>query len=167
MHDAYYEHIYNAPDVSIDSFRLIKVERIDPHRSNLMIGETESYYSRRDEVTEIGYGPAESVSEHKGVFECDTGVESAHDRHWDAVDFHDPANTDFGYEEFKQLCQNAMRTLEAKGVSIDRHAFATTALSRYDAGHGIDHCLGEATEHAIVSAAMDSATERDERVTAD
>jgi hypothetical protein len=60
-----------------------------------------------------------------------------------------------------------MASLEAKGVDIDRHAFATTALARYQDGHGIDYALGEATEHAIVSAAMDSANERDRRVTAD
>lgn len=167
MHEEYYEHIYNAADVSIDSFRLIKVERVDPHRSNLMVGEIESYYSRRDEITEIGYGPAESVSDHKGVFECDTGVESAHDRHWESADFYDDSNPRFDTERFKKFCENCILTLEAKGVTIDRKLFAAIALDRFKNERDIDHCLGEATEMAIVSAAMSSANEREHRVRAD
>jgi len=155
---AYCEHLLKAPDVCKNCLRKIRVERVDPTRSGLT-KEYESHLARHEVYTEVGYGPARSVSEQKGVFCTDCGTESAFDRHWDDVDFHDPA-APLGYDRFRELAKNAMASLEEAGVSIDRHAFATTALSRYDDGHGIDHCLGEATEHAIVSAAMDSANER-------
>jgi hypothetical protein len=157
MHDAYQEHLLDATDVCQSCLRQIRVRRIDPYRSNDL--EAAATLSRKKQNTEIGYGPSESVTEQKGTFCSECGTESAFDRTWESVDFHDPDGP-YGFEHFKSLCQNAMRSLEEAGVSIDRHAFATTALSRYQDGHGIDHCLGEATEHAIVSAAMDSANER-------
>jgi len=164
MHDAYQEHLLDESTVCNSCFRTIRVERIDPYRSNDL--EAAATLSRKKRTTEIGYGPAESVTEQKGTFCSHCGTESAFDRTWSSVDFHDP-ELPLGYGRFRELCKNAMASLEAAGVSIDRHSFATTALARYDDGHGIDDALGEATEHAIVSAAMDSANERDQRVTAD
>jgi len=156
-HAAFQEHILDATGICSSCFREIRVERIDPYYSTQL--EAAATLTRKKQNTEIGYGPSESVTEQQGTFCTECGTESAYDRTWDSVDFHDPAGA-YGFERFRELCQNTMRTLEQKGVSIDRHAFATTALSRYDDGHGIDHCLGEATEHAIVSSAMDSANER-------
>lgn len=164
MQEAFAEHLFDASDVCRSCFRQIRVRRIDPYRSNDL--EAAATLSRKKRNTEIGYGPADSVTEQKGTFCDECGTESAFDRVWSSVDFHDP-RAPLGYERFRELAKNAMASLESKGVSIDRHTFATTALSRYQDGHGIDHCLGEATEHAIVSAAMDSANERDHRVRAD
>jgi len=164
MHEAYAEHLFDASDVCRGCLKRIRVRRIDPYKSNDL--EAAATLSRKRQTTEIGYGPADSVTDEKGTFCDECGTESAFDRVWDSVDFHDPAGA-LGYDRFKELAKNAMASLEAKGVDIDRHAFATTALSRYQDGHGIDHCLGEATEHAIVSAAMGSANERDHRVRAD
>jgi len=164
MHDAYQEHIRDNATVCSNCCRTIAVRRIDPYKSNDR--EAAAMLSRRKRTTTIGYGPAQSVTDEKGVFCDECGTEHHDERTWDSVDFHDPAGA-LGYERFRELAKNAMASLEAKGVSIDRHAFATTALSRYQDGHGIDHCLGEATEHAIVSAAMESANEREHRATAD
>ena len=163
-HAAYQEHLLDATDVCQSCLRQIRVRRIDPYKSNDL--EAAATLSRKRQTTEIGYGPADSVTDEKGTFCSECGTESAFDRTWESVDFHDPAGA-LGYDRFRELAKNAMASLEAKGVDIDRHAFATTALARYQDGHGIDHCLGEATEHAIVSAAMGSANERDHRVRAD
>ena len=165
-HPAYHEHILGAADVCSNCMRTVRVERIDPTRNGLNT-DYESYYARHERHTVIGYGPARSVTDQKGVFCSHCGTEHHDERLIDDIDIHDPAVTAVGYEWFKELAKNCMATLEAKGVGIDRHAFATTALARYDAGHGIDHCLGEATEHAIVSAAMASTNERDQRARAD
>lgn len=164
MHDAYQEHLLDASDICQSCFRQIRVRRIDPYLSTDV--EAAATLSRKKRNTEIGYGPAESVTDEKGTFCDECGTESAFDRVWSSVDFHDP-ELPLDYERFKELAKNAMASLEAKGVDIDRHSFATTALARYQDGHGIDYALGEATEHAIVSAAMDSANEREHRVTAD
>ena len=164
MHEAYQEHILDHTGVCSSCFREIRVERIDPYYSTQ--AEAAATLTRKRQTTEIGYGPAESVTDQQGTFCSECGTESAHERTWESVDFHDPRGA-HGYERFRELAQNVMLTLESAGVGIDRHAFATTALARYDAGHGIDHCLGEATEHGIVSAAMGAANERDQRARAD
>lgn len=161
MHDAYQEHLLDESTVCSSCFRTIRVERIDPYRSNDL--EAAATLSRKKQTTEIGYGPAESVTEQKGTF-CDyCGTESAFDRTWDSVDFHDPAGP-YGRERFKQLIKNAMWVLGEKASGFDPHTFAEYALARYDDGHGIDHCLSEATEHAIVTPGDG---QNDQRVIAD
>lgn len=165
MHEAYQEHLIDASDVCSNCFRRIRVERVDPTRSGMTV-EYESHMARHERHTEIAFGPAQSVTDQKGTFCTHCGTESAFERVWDDLDFADP-ELPLGYDRFKKLCQNAMRSLETKGVDIDRHSFATTAVSRFRNHRPIDVCLGEATEHAIVSAAMSTANERDHRVRAD
>lgn len=152
MNDAYQEHLLNASDVCQNCLRRIRVERVDPTRSGMRV-EYETYMSRHERHTEIDHGPAESVTDQQGTFCTHCGTETAFDRVWDDVDFADPELA-LGEARFRELCKNAMRSLEAKGVSIDRHAFATAALSAFDAHEPVDECLGNATEHAIVVAAM-------------
>jgi len=93
------------------------------------------------------------------VFCTHCGTESAFERIWDDVDFADP-ELPADETKFRELAKNVMRTLESKGVSIDRHAFATAALSAFDDHQPVDECLGAATEHAIVVGAMDSGGKR-------
>jgi len=158
MNDAYEEHLFDASDVCRNCLRRIRVERVDPVRSGMGV-EYESHMTRHDRHTEVDYGPAESVTDQQGTFCTHCGTESAFDRIWDDVDFADP-ELPLGEERFRDLAKNAMRALEAKGVSIDRHAFATAALSNWDDHRPVDECLGAATEHAIVVAAMGSGEQR-------
>jgi len=158
MHEAYQDHLIGASDVCSNCLRTIRVERVDPSRSG-MTREFESYMTRHKHHTTIDYGPADRVAEEKGTFCTHCGTESPYDRIWEDVDFADP-ELPAGEQKFKDLCKSAMRSLEAKGVSIDRHAFATAALSNYDKHKPIDECLGAATEHAIVVGAMGQRTKR-------
>ena len=158
MHDAYQEHLLNASDVCQNCLRRVRVERVDPVRTGMGV-EYETHMTRHDRHTEIDWGPAESVTEQQGTFCTHCGTETAFDRLWGDVDFADP-ELPADAEKFRELCKNAMRALEAKGVSIDRHAFATAALANYDEHRPIDECLGYATEHAIVVGAMHQGTKR-------
>jgi len=164
-HDAYQEHVRNAVDVCSNCMRTVRVERVDPTRSGLN-REYESYYARDEITTEIGYAPARSVTDQKGVFCTHCGTEHHDDRIWDDVDFADP-ELPLDEDRFRELAKNAMRSLEAKGVSIDRHAFATAALSAWDDHRPVDECLGDATEHAIVVAAMGNGRGHRRTVSAD
>lgn len=142
---AYNEHLLNAADVCNTCHRVIRVERIEPTREGLA-REFESVYERRRETTEIGYGPARSVSEQKGVFCDQCGTESPYDRTWD------DAEESISDERFRELVQATIRTLEFKGVTFSREDFACHALQhRLDGAH-VDDCLGEATKAAITTA---------------
>jgi len=157
QHQAYQEHLLDATGVCSSCFREIRVRRIDPYYSTQL--EAAATLTRKKRNTEIGYGPSQNVTEQQGTFCDQCGTESAFDRTWDDVDFHDPAKA-HGIKRFKELIENCILTLESKGVSIDREVFANIALSHYKDGHGIDHCLAEAHEIARTSASMASANER-------
>ena len=139
---AYHEHLLDASDVCNSCHRVIRVERIEPTREGLD-REFESVYERKRETTEIGYGPAQSVSEEKGVFCNECGTESPYDRIWD------DAEEDVCDERFRDLIQATIQTLERKGVTLDRQTLARGALRRRRDGEHVDDCLGEATEAAI------------------
>jgi len=147
MSEVFDEHILEAPDVCQSCFRRIRVERIEPTRSGVA-REFESTYGRRRRTTEIDYGPAEDVRDHKGVF-CDRcGTESAFARTWDQADIHDPA-TAFDRDRFKSLAVNCLESLLAKGVSLNRKTFIAVALSELDDGATVDEALGRATDTAL------------------
>lgn len=151
---AYHEHLLDASDVCNSCHRVIRVERQDPTRGGLT-REFESHYERHPLTTEIGYGPAQSVSEAKGVF-CDRcGTESPYDRIWD------DAEDDVPDERFRELLKATIRALEEKGVTLDRQTLAREALRRRRAGDHVDDCLGEATEAAIRRAVTRSDADTD------
>ena len=152
---AYHEHLLDASDVCNSCHRVIRVERIEPTREGLG-GEFESVYERRRETTEIGYGPARSASNVKGVF-CDRcGTENPYDRIWD------DAEEDVSDRRFRELVQATIRTLEHKGVTLARQDFARYALqARRDDKH-VDDCLGAATEAAIIAAINRGDYDRDQ-----
>jgi len=119
---AYHEHLLDASDVCNSCHRVIRVERQDPTRGGLT-REFESHQERHRDHTEIGYGPADSVSGQKGVF-CDRcGTESPYDRVWD-----DAGDERLDDDRVRELIQNTIRTLEHKGVTIDRQTLAERAL---------------------------------------
>ena len=153
---AYHEHLLDASDVCNSCHRVIRVERQDPTRGGLT-REFESHQERHRDHTEIGYGPADSVSGQKGVF-CDRcGTESPYDRVWD-----DAGDERLDDDRVRELIQNTIRTLEHKGVTIDRQTLAERALqARRDSEH-VDDCLG-----AAVDAAITRAVTRDPETTTD
>ena len=153
---AYHEHLLDASDVCNSCHRVIRVERIEPTREGLG-REFESVYERKRETTEIGYGPARSVSEEKGVFCTECGTESPYDRIWD------DAEEDVSDERFHELIQRTIRTLEHKGVTVHRQTLAREALRRRRDGQHVDDCLGEATEAAITRAITQADADHDGR----
>jgi len=165
MHEKYQEHLRNNAEVCSNCLRRVKVERVDPTRSG-MTKEYESHLARHERHTEIGYGPARSVTDQKGVFCTLCGNEHHDDRLWAPEDWHDPESP-LDEDRFHELVRHCYQTLQSIGVSVDRDVFYSVAVKRYREYHDPDYCLGEALETGLVSAAMDSANERDHRVTAD
>lgn len=140
---AYHDHILGAADVCNNCFSLIREERVDPTRSGLG-RDYETSLTRREETTEIGYGPARTPSESKGVF-CQCGVESARDRIWSYAEPDD--------DRFKELLQNAIRTLERKDVSIDRERMAAHALQAWKDGQNVDGAIEAGVNAGLAVAA--------------
>jgi len=142
MNGPYAERLLDAPDVCRNCLRVIRVERVDPTRDGLT-REYEEHYERHARNTEIAYGPADTASNAKGVF-CDRcGTEGAYDRIW--------ADEDVDDRRFRELVQQAIATLEWKGVSLSRQDFATHALAHRDKDASVDEALSMAADAAIVA----------------
>jgi hypothetical protein len=155
MSEAYQEHILNASDVCANCLRVIRVERVDPTREGLT-REYESHFERHPRNTEIAYGPADSVSDVKGVF-CDRcGTEGAHERIWESADVDDA--------RFEELVKQAIATLKYKGVTLQPQDFAAHALQQRENDATVDEALGAATEAAIVASAARDDADQKERV---
>lgn len=147
MPDAYADHLLEAHDICYNCLSVVRVERIDPFRSTPQLGtddEIITQYERKRQHTTIGYGPHDEPPKSKGVF-CTCGIEDARRRLWD-VD-------DCPRHKFKQLVQNAIRSLEHKGITINRRTFARTALQARDNDKDVDQSLAVATDAAIVAEA--------------
>ena len=158
MHEALQEHICDNAAVCSNCYRTIKVERVDPTRSGMTV-EYEERLARHEQHTEIGYGPAESVSDEKGVFCTHCGNEHHDDRLWAPEDWHDPASPLYE-DHFLELARNAYATLTDIGLSLNRDVFYSIAVKNYRNYHDPDFCFGEALEIALASAAMGGANER-------
>jgi len=155
MSEVYQERLLNASDVCANCLRVIRVERVDPTRDG-MIREYESHFERHPRNTEIAYGPADSVSNCKGVF-CDRcGTEGAHERIW--------SSEDVGDARFERLVKQAIATLDWKDVTLQPQDFAAHALQQRKDGATVDEALGAATEAAIVASAARDDADQKERV---
>jgi len=106
--DVYDDRVIAARDVCSNCFRLLRVERVDPTRGGLT-REYEASYEREQRNTSIEYGPAEVVSEHKGVF-CECGVESPRERIW--------GDADVDRDRLATLLAQLLRTLRRKGLRV-------------------------------------------------
>ena len=144
MRGPYAAHLLDAADGYSNCLLKNRVERIDPVRGDGLGNELDSHYSRHEHRTEIGYGPADVVSEQKGVF-CDCGVEGSHERIWDPDDVE--------REKFKELVKAALRTLAEKDVTIRRRETVRYALSHFDDHGDVDQALANAIDAGIVAAA--------------
>jgi hypothetical protein len=153
--DRFQELVLDASDVCQSCYRRIRVERVDPTRSG-MATEYEQRLGRHERTTEIAYGPAESVTDQKGVFCSQCGTESAFDRVWTPADVHDPAST-LDRDRFIMMAMNCLNSLEAKGLSLERQTFVARALTELDDGWSPDEALSRATDHALAVGATGEA----------
>jgi len=153
MTTPYQDHLRGAADVCNNCFALTKVERVDPTRGGIA-REYEQTLQRNPETTKVDYGPAEAMSEMKGVW-CDCGVEDARTRIWD--------DADVDTERFRSLLQAMLATLDAKGVTVDRQRTAAHALQARRDGAAVDEALRAGLDHGLAVAA----TQPSQRPTAD
>jgi hypothetical protein len=118
----YEDCILDAVDVCSNCFRVRMVERIGKSRGTLDTEHT-THFERREQTTEIAYGPADSVTNQKGVFCERCGTESPFHRIWDT--------DDIDKERFKSLLVNLEATLRHKGVDLNRETMARVALQAF------------------------------------
>lgn len=163
---AYHEHLLDASDVCLGCLQIVRVERLNPNRR----GDKRTYethHTPHPTRTVKDYGPALNITDQRGDFCKRCGTEGPFDRPWDdhrkpqyqtAValnwlfecdDNPAPQPRELSRERFRELIQNAIETLEEKGVTLDRMTLAQEALRRRRDGEHVDDCLGEATESAI------------------
>ncbi|ELZ05576.1 hypothetical protein [Natrialba aegyptia] len=152
MDGPYAQHLLDASDVCSNCLRKNRVERIDPVRGGL-VTELDSHLSRDETRTSVGYGPADCVSEQKGVF-CECGVEGAFERLWDP--------TAVAEDEFKTLVKAALATLAEKDVTVRRKETVMYALSHYRDHGNVDRALASALDAGIVAAAAAGNDDRDQ-----
>jgi len=117
--DEYQEHVLNAPDICSNCFSIVRVERERP-ASGWRPAET--FYSRNQAKTSVEHVPAETVSETEQVF-CECGVASAFDRVW--------SDRDMTRQRFAQLVKRLIRSVERKGLTVDRQAMVAHALQSF------------------------------------
>ena len=143
MNGPYADHLLDSADVCSNCLRKNRVERIDPVMGDGLGNDLDSHYERDENRTEIGYGPADVVSEQKGVF-CSCGVEGAHERIWDPQDV--------SREKFRELVKAAIRTLDEKDVTVRRRETVRYALSHFSEHGDVDRALANAIDAGIVAA---------------
>jgi hypothetical protein len=146
----YQEHVLAAPDVCCNCFRKVREIRIDPVRRFGVTEDWEETYQRSEKETEIGYAPADSMSEQKGVF-CQCGAEYHRHRIWDA--------DSVSRERFREFVKSLLLTLDLKGISLRRKEAAAYALQAFDDGAHVDQALAEAVEAGIVAEAASPETD--------
>jgi len=140
MNGPYGDLVIDANDVCNGCLRLVRQERVDPVRVG-MTREYEESLERDPRTTEIGYAPADSVSEQKGVFCKQCGTESPHARFW--------AEADVGEDGFRELLRNLLRTCERKGVSLARQPTVAMALQEWRDGACVDEALHRAVNYGV------------------
>ena len=149
MDGPYADHVLDAKDVCANCFRLVRVERLDPTKAGFF-KDYQKRYERERRNTEIGYGPGDAISQHKGVF-CKCGVEGVYpsDRYW---------NSRVSHERFTDFIRNCLEALTAKGVTVDERKFAEIALVNFDDGCTVDESLSSALDAGLAVAATSSET---------
>lgn len=138
----YRDLIYNGNDVCRNCLRLVRRERIDPVRGTVGV-EYEESLERDPRTTVVAFGPGESISDHKGVF-CECGCEGVF------TDWRD--ETDVDREKFKELATNLIRTLDAKGVTVNREETVGMAFERWRDGDPIDEAFARGVDHGLAVA---------------
>jgi len=144
--DVYDDRVIAARDVCSNCFRLVRVERVDPTRGGLT-REYEASYEREQRNTSIEYGPAEVVSEHKGVF-CECGVESPRERIW--------GDADVDRDRLATLLAQLLRTLRRKGLRVATRPAARQARDTFIAEDEVDAALRAGVSAGLRAAQPDA-----------
>jgi|GEM_PF-4143611 len=121
LHPILTEDILEAGDVCQNCHRRIRSRRVH-RRSRDPASPTSvrrSKYRRRRRSTVVDYGPGDTADESRGVW-CHCGAEDAWTRLWETAH----------WERVRELIKATIRTLESKGYTVDRDAFALVALAR-------------------------------------
>lgn len=154
------ERLLQAVNVCSNCFGLSRVEREKPPEpktsrhpiSNELLSIAPQRWARNDQKTNIGYVTSACVSGSKTIF-CDCGVRGSYSR--ERSEFVDR-------ERFRELLKQAIRTLEAKGVSIAREHAIKRALklgcpseTRFPA-YSADGAISKGIEFGVEMASVQS-----------
>jgi hypothetical protein len=151
----YEDHLLGARDTCTNCFRLIRREREQRESTASLASIKKSPHTRVETTTNIEYpGVGDEPTHSQAVF-CECGVESARERLWSAADL--------SRERFKDLLQNALRTLDEKGVTLKPTETAAYALQAFDDEKGPDAALAEAIDAGIIAAAAADGQDRELR----
>jgi hypothetical protein len=150
MNGPYADLVFDANDVCRNCLRLVRRERLDPARGGLT-REYEESLERDPRTTEIGYGPGETVTDHKGVF-CECGCEGVYARWWD--------DADVDRAKFRDLAHHLLQTLDAKGVTVHTEQTVGMALQCWRDGHTLDEAFARAVDHGLAVAQPDETDAR-------
>jgi len=150
---AFQELILNDPAVCNNCLGPIRRERAqtqsrDPRNPTSV---EKSPYTRHERRTSVEHVPGgDGCTQSVAVF-CECGVESAFMRLWDDGD-----DRCLRMGRFKDLLKRAIRTMEAKEVTLDRATAVRLALHHYREDHDANDALDQAFEAAIETAAATS-----------
>lgn len=155
MHGPYADHVLDAADVCANCGCKIKTDRVSA--TMIQGGKTlDSHYSTDPRRTTRDHVPLNDEPAHCEAVFCECGTESAHARHWDAMD----------YGQFKSYVKAVIRTLREKDVTITERTLMESAYGGFrqrvleaDAWlpilprAAVDELLASAVDAAIATAA--------------
>jgi len=147
---AYQDLILNNPAVCNNCLGRIRRDRaVTQSRDPTSVTTVQkSAYTRHERTTSVEHVPGgDDTTQSVAVF-CECGVESAYHRLWEDGD-----DRCLRMARVKTLLKNCIRTLEAKGVTLDRGTFVRLALHYYREDHDFNAAVDRATEAAIETAA--------------
>lgn len=149
---AFQELVLDDPEVCNNCFGRIRRERARTESSTLRLDVSveKSPYTRVETQTTIDHVPGGTPSESVAVF-CECGVESAYERIWTDGD-----DRCLRMRRVKDLLRAMIRTLEAKGVTLDRPTCIRLAIHYYREDHDLNTAFQDALEAAIETAALTS-----------
>jgi len=147
---AYQDLILNDPEVCNNCLGRIRLDRPVTQSRDPTAPTTveKSPYTRHEHNTTVEHVPGgDDTTQSVAVF-CECGVESAYHRLWDDGD-----DRCLRMTRVRELLRNCIRTLEAKGVTLDRRTLARLAIHYYRDRHDFNAAVDRATEAAIETAA--------------
>lgn len=148
------ERLLHAADVCSNCLGLIREERdVVPIREQK---QNRTYptarYSRNRQTTSVEHVPTEQPADSTTIF-CECGCTSSYDRYREEI---------VGRERFRELLKQAIKTVEAKGVSLSREHAVRRAMklgcpseSTFPV-YAADKAIGEGIEFGVEMATVQS-----------
>ncbi len=148
------ERLLHAPDVCSNCLGLIREERdrIPVREQKQNRTYPSARYSRNRQTTSVEHVPSECPTDSTTIF-CECGCTSSYDRYRSEI---------VSRERFRELLKQAIKTVEAKGVTLSReHAIkramklgcpSETTFPVYSA----DEAIGEGIEFGVEMASVQS-----------